>query len=595
MNPTPPDFHPGDYERRQQKKRSFRFVTEAFFNSVERFPVTLCYLAAFVIWGVTDCWCYDWFDDAPATLQNLRPALWFLTGNGILLTLAVTLWCEQYGQKTKRRAALIFANLLLLADFIYILFCLKNFSDSEQVGRLAIDTALIVSILFIPKFDKKSQKYNLLFSFNQFGNAIKAGIISAVLAIATGIIYGTISLLFGNIDFKFYLSTLLIFSGGLSMLIFIGSVPTLSETIMSSTTQRPIKFVVGLIKFILLPLTLIYTLILYIYGFKILAAGSMPKGEICLMVTALTAAVYLLLFLLKSIENEKDRLIQAAMRDLPLVILPLLVMMSVAIFERIDQYGMTVARLYVVTFNICAYATAIYLFVTRSRNTNIVALSFAIVFLLTSILPGLNYTSLVQDYMRSAVFSNLESAGVDKAQYPLSHNDYEKTINRMDSIQAADVRSKLIYLDDPEDHSLTEDIVDFKIKSSSYGRLDPLFEEPRQERIVRHTTLSLSDDDVCTIPSGYTTTRYLSSYHGTPKLNDDKTLTVDIEGSSITLDIDSIIKLNPDSPQHPITIELNRADSLLVITTLNFTVDKNTFDKDGYIDQLTVKGYLFTK
>ena len=92
MEVTPPKYEPSVDERPRTRRISFNHVIDAFLKSVERFPVTLCYLLAFIVWGVTDSWCYDLFYHAPQTIQNLQPALWFLTVNGMLLSLAVNLW-----------------------------------------------------------------------------------------------------------------------------------------------------------------------------------------------------------------------------------------------------------------------------------------------------------------------------------------------------------------------------------------------------------------------------------------------------------------------------------------------------------------------
>ena len=226
MEVTPPKYEPSVDERPRTRRISFNHVIDAFLKSVERFPVTLCYLLAFIVWGVTDSWCYDLFYHAPQTIQNLQPALWFLTVNGMLLSLAVNLWCEQICRQRFCNKIQLAANLLLLADFVNMILNFNSFSDSVWVGRMAVETALVVAVIFVPALKATSQRHRLMFSFMQLGNMIVAGAIAAIMTIAVSIIYGTVTLLFGDIRSEIFISCLIIFSAGLGILIFLGSIPT---------------------------------------------------------------------------------------------------------------------------------------------------------------------------------------------------------------------------------------------------------------------------------------------------------------------------------------------------------------------------------
>ena len=608
MEVTPPKYEPSVDERPRTRRISFNHVIDAFLKSVERFPVTLCYLLAFIVWGVTDSWCYDLFYHAPQTIQNLQPALWFLTVNGMLLSLAVNLWCEQICRQRFCNKIQLAANLLLLADFVNMILNFNSFSDSVWVGRMAVETALVVAVIFVPALKATSQRHRLMFSFMQLGNMIVAGAIAAIMTIAVSIIYGTVTLLFGDIRSEIFISCLIIFSAGLGILIFLGSIPTYWQTAALAADYQPEKFQVAIVRYILLPLTAIYTLILYIYGLKIIVTGVMPKGEICFMVAALTAAVYLLLFLLKALDgsqNAEDRLTRLSLKFFPLAMLPLLVMMSVAIGERIEQYGMTVARLYVLTFNIWAYITAIYLFATRSRNTNAVAMSFAIIFLLTSIIPGVNYTSLVQHYMRNRVFSLLENAGVDKSQLPLSHKQFEEIHDKMDAEDWRDITSKLRYLDDRDDHSLVSDIADFKIQTGYY-EYDHLFDdltgtdEVVVEEVELLPELHFSDDNrMVVMPEGYKNVRYYSTAKYGMVVDGDHILTFPVTSDiRIRLDMDSIRSLDQKVNHKPLvrSIEGIPTDSsVFVISKIDYFISDENYNENKKVNNITVNGYLFTK
>lgn len=597
---TPPDFVPQpDLSDKRKRRISLRTLTDSFCRSAERFPITLYYLLAFTVWGVADCWLNEYFIDAPSIVRNIEPALWFLTITGMLLSLAVSLWCEHSGRKNICKKVQIVANLLLWADFAYMIFRFSNFTESVWIAHASVETALVVAIIFIPTVKRTPQRHNLMFSFAQFGNLISAAAIAVAMWIAVSIILFTIETLFGHFSFKIYLSAQIIFAAALSILIFIGRIPTFIETADLVENYTPAKFTTGIIKYILLPLTAIYMLILYVYGVKIITAGEMPKGVICFMVSALTAAVYMLLFMLKALGSThkgEDRLTRVSLKIFPAAMLPLLVMMSMAIGQRIGQYGMTVDRLYVLTFNIWAYITAIYLFITRSRNINFVALSFAVIFVLTSIIPGMNYTSLVKSHMRSAVIRTLESAGIERSQLPLSHSEFEAAKEKMDDETWTDVKSKLRYLDSMNDHSQTNDIVKFDIQTGYYS-YDPLFEEEITIEAVNYREILFSaEKGSVSVPEGYSRVKYLSKYKYNLTVEKNSALKFPISSDfDICLNMDSIRGLN-DSINAPLTFRIDQAsDSLFVVNSIEFSIDDEDYNKDRKINNLTVNGYLFTK
>jgi len=75
---------------------------------------------------------------------------------------------------------------------------------------------------------------------------------------------------------------------------------------------------------LLSPLTLIYALILIAYGFKIVLAGSLPKGEIAQLTTPFLI-IGTLTWLLLSI--------------------PAAILLAISIAVRIDEYGFTTERI----------------------------------------------------------------------------------------------------------------------------------------------------------------------------------------------------------------------------------------------------------
>ena len=59
--------------------------------------------------------------------------------------------------------------------------------------------------------------------------------------------------------------------------------------------------------------------------------------------------------------------------------------------------------------------------------------------------------------------------------------------------------------------------------------------------------------------------------------------------------MDSIMALN-DSINAPLTINIDlNADSVFAVQSIEFSIDDEPFERDGKINNMTVRGYLFTR
>ena len=103
--------------------------------------------------------------------------------------------------------------------------------------------------------------------------------------------------------------------------------------------------------------------VLYVYVIRIAFLTELPRGGVCWMVNAFMLGLIAIVILLYPQQHasaghpEELRSFELrAMRWMPFLALPLLVLMSIAIGRRIMDYGITVNRLYMATLR-CLYRT----------------------------------------------------------------------------------------------------------------------------------------------------------------------------------------------------------------------------------------------
>ncbi|MCM1051975.1 MAG: DUF4153 domain-containing protein [Paenibacillus sp.] len=591
----PPPYIP-DEPRKRKSKISVDMLMQAVSGAWSRFPVTMLYIAYTTAWAMIfiindkELWVYE--------ASNVTCALWYLGGVGIPLTLAVSLWCEYLSYRSW--VPMIVANLLLVIDTIYIMVHGSDLSEAWSIGRIAIVTSLVVAVIFLPS--RKSWAWN--FSNSQVVGALTSTVFSWAFCAAIGIIFLTIFGLFNVESLQVMFCFQVLGACSIPLIIFLHLIPRTDEVTALEHGFKASRFQCGTAKFFFLLLTVVYMAILYVYGLKILFTWELPRGIVTWSVTGLTVAVLVTLFLLEGVRrtHPDDSITLLAIRWLPIAILPLFVLMSVGLLYRICEYGLTVSRLYVLTFNLWCYIVFGYMIISRPRRFNGIAISFAVVFLLTSIFPYVNYTNLADQIMRTKLRSALQEMGF--STFPVGEKEFAEAFASLPRKERIDVESKVKYLDSHHDHSLLEDITGatYYGKGDSYISEYFLFvdtiEDTPTEVIGPHRFVSLkAKADFVTLPQGYSSVEYRRmrcSSSSMPEGNEQ----VVIGGITYRLPVDSLIQLDNQQDFSPVMLHTasGNPDTVYVAREIEMSLYSSTGkDKTRELSSLELVGFTFAR
>lgn len=589
---TPP-LHPqpAPGQGRNQSKISIDMLVAAFGGAWHRFPVTMIFIAYTALWAIIYTLNFEeWFSE---NSSNLAGALWYLGGVGIPLTLAVALWSEYLGRPN--RWPMCVALLLLAADFVYILCCGSKLGQYWSVGRLSLITALVVSILFVPT----SKPWAWNFSNSQMTGLLTSVAFSWGFCCAAGIIFVTIFALFNIEPFRFMVCVQYVVAGAVPSVIFLHLIPRKRD--VECAVFRASKFQCGTAKYFFLMITVAYMAILYVYGLKILLTWELPRGVVSWSVTGLTVAVLVTLFLLEGVRrtHPDDALTLRALRWLPIAMLPLFVLMSVGVIYRIGQYGLTAPRLYVLTFNLWCYAVFIYMIVSRARIFNGVAISFALVFVATSIFPYFNFTTLSQEMMRRNLREALQEIGF--TEFPVSEEAFVRAFESLPDERKRDLESKIRYLDEENDHSLLSDITGAVYYSDEegfyisdyfincYGSDTASVENPVRLKLN-------AKSDFVEMPEGYRSVRYRGGRQAGLEMPKGREV-IEYGGVTYSLPIDSMLGLGDAEPFSPVVLRplSGNADTIYVVREIDIIYDRESWKADRRLNSLELSGYIFAK
>ena len=169
-----------------------------------------------------------------------------------------------------------------------------------------------------------------------------------------------------------------------------------------------------LVKYVVVPFVFVYFVILYAYSIRVLADFSdWPKGIVSWLVISFSSLGYLAYIFSKPYESE-GKYIAIFRRYFPWFVLPQILMLAYAIYLRIDQYGLTTNRYFVVIFGVWLLIISLGLIIAKRKHSSIIPTTLTAIALLVSVGPWSVFT-LPLAHQESLLFANLREAGMINA------------------------------------------------------------------------------------------------------------------------------------------------------------------------------------
>lgn len=583
-------------------KRTFHTLTDAIRNCWKRFPLSVCFVLALTAYLL-------WLVDADTNEDHkLVMVLGYYFSIGTLLSLSIHLWSEEIKSRVAGIVVQVVMQALFVADAVY----LYNLSPERSLAEIGIAhgaaiLALWLSVFFLSFLKEKDDIASWNFTSYAVGAFITAYVVGAIMSGGICLLVFSLEKLFDvYISWKCYSYILIICCVLLPLLLFLGMLPRGEEK--HSRRPQVSEFASGTIHFLFLPLMTGYLGVLYVYASRILISWELPTGWVSWLVMALMAGCIAIEFGLYPVRvKESKRVDEWIARWLPALVLPLLMLMTVGIARRFNDYGITINRLYLITLNIWFYAVCIGLVLTKARRISWIPISFAILFLLTSVLP-VNYASITRNCLRNDIKKELEKSG--RTNLPLSRDEYRAWLKELPQSTAARMNDKFLYLHSwfgwtSIDNLVKNDGTNFYTVSRYYKRSDARVSEEIVDARVScngqadtratislpagyNSFIAIPDAGISnlrlSIPHKYLETGVLPAPLGTLTGKTNDTVYVDLK----TLDA-----LNSHAyGKMPVTrLKCNSDNCLFVLTS--FSLD---YEEQGDEDlRLGIKGYLFKK
>ncbi len=300
---------------------------------------------------------------------------------GLPLFVGVTLLAERRGWAGGRLLLVRLAGVLALTALFFVRPAWSDPVALLRYVQLSIGFHLFAA--FAPYL--RTGELNGFWQYNRslLLRGLPAAVFSFVLwAGMSGALAGVDNLLGVDVERTTYARLWFFIAFVFSTSFFLGGVPEDLAELETRTDYPPVIKVFS--QFILTPIVTVYLVILTIYLGKIIVTRVWPSGWIGYLVSSVAALGILSLLLVHPIEErEENGWIRTYGRWFYLALVPSIVMLLLAIWQRIAQYGITEKRYFLVVLSLWLAGIALFYIIKRNRDIKVIPITLCLVALVT--------------------------------------------------------------------------------------------------------------------------------------------------------------------------------------------------------------------
>jgi len=287
---------------------------------------------------------------------------------GVSWLIATQFYIEQFKKK-----GLWWIKCIILLLLLVIYFTLPEYSDPDRntndIPYIRWFLYLIaghITLFFAPFLTVWHPKAYWNYLANMMIALARSALYSGVLYLGLVLAMLAVRFLF-DIDIKDtrYFQLFIICLGIVNTWVYLTDFPKEIQHNIHLKFPKPAAIFV---KFILIPLAVLYIVILYAYGAKIMLQWELPKGWVSYLVTALVGLLLVIQCIIHPVRrSHESRLIRRFHPLAYYLLMPLLALLYAAIYKRISDYGITEARYFLILVAIFITISTVYL-ITSSKQ-----------------------------------------------------------------------------------------------------------------------------------------------------------------------------------------------------------------------------------
>lgn len=307
--------------------------------------------------------------------------LLFCSNLAFVLVLSADLCAESHQLVPLRRWGLQTVSILIVVALFFNLDLVLYAGDRLRFGLLAVAFHLLVA--FAPFINRGNQMGFWEYNKVLFIRILTAGLYAFVLYLGLAVAIVAVENLFSvkiNNHIYGYLASLI--GIAFTSVFFLAGVPSDFHGLSSNRQPYP-KGLKIFAQYVLIPLLSIYLLILLAYEAKIVVSWELPKGMVSTLIIGYAGFGILSILLIEPVKDDAGNgWIKPYAKLFYVMMIPLVVLLMLAVWERVRTYGITEPRYILMLLAIWLTGLTVYFLVSKKDNLKIIPISLCLLALL---------------------------------------------------------------------------------------------------------------------------------------------------------------------------------------------------------------------
>jgi len=313
------------------KRFQVEYLVNVLRGAFNRFPLSvLCAAGGTALWLLT-------LHESKIFEDDMFARLMLFCGDGLMLFTSAKLFSESHALNAQKRWGLMAICAGIVAYFAFV-------PEHFNAAHLFFGAALTLSMLFAPYIGRRSSEDSVwYYNYSNGVSFIMSGLSSLILCLGLCAILGSVDYLFElNVPGKLYGDIWSVGFGFFGPVMFMSYLQRKFDFEREECQMMPgIHFIAN---YLVVPLVLIMTWVLYAYFAKIVYKWELPRGNLAYMVTGFGAAGIAARLAVFPMRETGTKLLQQFYKYFYILLLVPVGLLGFGLYTRISQYGITEQR-----------------------------------------------------------------------------------------------------------------------------------------------------------------------------------------------------------------------------------------------------------
>ncbi|CAM3742469.1 DUF4153 domain-containing protein [Mucilaginibacter galii] len=388
--------------------------------------------------------------------NNWNRRILMMSAIGLPLSFATTLFVQSKAFSLSKKLLLKSFAALIAISLLFALRPTTHPQDTVHFVLIFLASHLLVSFAGFTGA-------NNTIAFWEFNRALLSRLLLGILyslALALGLTaaFSAVNSLFGfELDWSNLYKIWIVTFGLFNTMFVLAGFSNYTQLVQAEFVYpKGLKF---FIQYVLVPLAIIYLVILLAYEAKILVEWQLPKGSVSALILGYAGVGLLSLLLIYPIRKQEDNgWIKVYSKYFYLFLLPLTILLVLAVTTRINSYGITQYRYFIIALAIWLTFLIVYFLIYKKANIKVIPISLFVVIMLVVYGP-LSATAISLRSQKSVLldlFIKAKSVRHNKLQ-PINENKVKPFV-------AVRMASTLVYISKHYDFDAMQSLLNVNLK-----------------------------------------------------------------------------------------------------------------------------------